>query len=70
MSSQLKSNTMESDLELEWLFCLASTFQTSQRPHPNKAIEIWRPLRFPRTKNRQFIMREWKKALSLAQNQI
>ena len=70
MSSQLKSKMIENDLELEWLLCLASTFQASQRSRPNEPFEAKRPLRFPRTKNRQLFEREWKNELSLARNEL
>jgi hypothetical protein len=70
MSSQLKSKTIENDLELEWLLCLASTFQASQRPHLNEPVEAKRPWRCPRTKNRQLFEREWKNELSLARNEL
>jgi hypothetical protein len=68
VSSQPKSHMIEIDLEFEWLLCLASMLQASQRQHLNKAFEAKRPLRFPRTKNRQFFEREWKNVLSLARN--
>ena len=59
---------IENDLEFEWLLCLASTHQACQSPDRNKVFEAKRPLRFPRTKNRQFFEREWKNVINLARN--
>jgi hypothetical protein len=63
-------NKIETDLEFEWLLCLASTLQASRRPHLAKAARREHPLRFPRTSNRKFFEREWKRALSFARNEL
>jgi hypothetical protein len=70
MASQAISNNFETELEFEWLLCLASTLQASRPPHLAKAARANRPLRFPRTRNRRFLEKEWKKALSFARNEF
>jgi hypothetical protein len=59
-------NKIESDLQFEWLICLASTLQASERPHQAKASQLKLPTQFRRTSHRKFFEREWKKAVSFA----
>jgi hypothetical protein len=51
MSSQLKSKNVMDDLEFEWLLCLASTLESSQRIQPSEAGEALRRWGAPRSKN-------------------
>ena len=59
-------NKIETDLQFEWLLCLSSTLQASERPHLAEASQLKLPVQFRRTSNRRFFEREWKKALSFA----
>jgi hypothetical protein len=70
MASQPMSEKIEIDLEFEWLLCLSSTFQTSRRPYMAGAARANRPQRFPRTRDREFFEREWKRALRFARNEL
>jgi hypothetical protein len=66
MASRTIPNKIESDLQFEWLLCLASTLQASERPQLAAANQLRLPTQFRRTGNRRFFEREWKKALSFA----
>jgi hypothetical protein len=46
--SQLKSNKIDCDLEFEWLPCVASRFQTSQRLRPTEIRGLQRLAEFPK----------------------
>jgi hypothetical protein len=70
MASHAVPNIVESDLEFEWLLCLASTFQASRRPQLAKVAKTNRPLRFPRTRNRKLFEKEWKRVLSFARSEL
>ena len=63
-------NKIETDLEFEWLLCLASTLQASERPRLAEASQLKLPMQFRQTKNRKFFQREWKKALSFARSEL
>jgi hypothetical protein len=47
VSYQPKSNKANHDLEFEWLLCVASRFQTSQRLRPTKIRGIKSLAEFP-----------------------
>jgi hypothetical protein len=66
MASRTIPNKIENDLEFEWLLCLSSTLQASERPHSAAAGQLKLPTEFRRTSNRRFFEREWKKALGFA----
>jgi hypothetical protein len=66
VSSQLKSPTIEDDLEFEWLLCLASTLKASQRLKPTEISKAMRPQKFPRPKNRKFFKTKGKKPINPA----
>jgi hypothetical protein len=66
MASRTIPNKIENDLEFEWLLCLSSTLQASERPDLAAANQLRLPTQFRRTSNRRFFEREWKKALSVA----
>ena len=70
MVSRTIPNKIEDDLEFEWLLCLASTLQASERPRLAEASQIKLPMQFRRTSNRKFLEREWKKALSFARSEL
>jgi hypothetical protein len=70
VESRAISNQIGTELEFEWLLCLATAFQTSQRPHLAEASGSKLPMQFRRTRNRKFFEREWKKALSFARIQL
>jgi len=70
MASLTVPNKIEADLEFEWLLCLASTLQASERPHLAEASQLKLPMQFRRTSNRKFFEREWKKALSFARSEL
>jgi hypothetical protein len=44
---QVKSKKVNHDVEFEWLLCLASRLQTSQRPRPAEIRGIKKPGEFP-----------------------
>jgi hypothetical protein len=70
MTSRTIPNKIETDLEFEWLLCLASTLQVSQRPQLTKASQLRLPMQFRRTRNRKFFEREWRKAVSFARSEL
>jgi len=70
MAHPTMPNKIETELEFEWLLCLASTLQASRLPRPAKAARANRPLRFPRTSSRKFFEREWKRVLRFARNEL
>jgi hypothetical protein len=47
MPALLKQDKLDHDLEFEWLLCLASRLQSSQRLRPAKAGGIRRPEELP-----------------------
>jgi hypothetical protein len=47
VSSLLKSHKVNHDVEIEWLLCLASRLQASQRLRPTEIRGIQRPGEFP-----------------------
>lgn len=66
MASRIFPNKIESDLQFEWLLCLASTLQASERRRLAEASQLKLPTQFRQTSHRKFFEREWKKALSFA----
>ena len=66
MTSRIITSKLETDLEFEWLLCLASTLQASEHPHLAEAGQFKLPTQFRRTSHRRFFEREWKKTLSIA----
>jgi hypothetical protein len=63
-------NKIDTDLQFEWLLCLASTLQASERPHLGQASQLKLPPHFRRTNHRKFFEREWKKAHSFARAEL
>ena len=47
MPSQLNPDKLDHDLEFEWLLCLASRLETSQRLRPTDVGGLQRPEKFP-----------------------
>jgi hypothetical protein len=70
MSSQLQSKNVMDDLEFEWLLCLASTLESSQRIHPGEAGEALRRWGVPRNKNRNLFESVFKKAFDPARKEM
>jgi hypothetical protein len=70
MPSQLKSKKVQGDLEFEWLLCLASTLESSQRIQRNEAGEAPRRRGFPRGKNQTLFESVFKKALDLVRKEF
>jgi len=70
MSSHLKSNKINDDLEFEWLICLASALTTSQRQHSPEVAKALRPPGFPGAKHRKVVGRELKKGFHHARKEL
>jgi len=66
MPSPLKSKRVKDDVEFEWLLCLASTLESSQRVLPTEAGEAPRPRGLPGVKNQKLFESMLKKAFDLA----
>lgn len=62
--SPLKSPTIEDDLALEWLLCLASTVEASKRLRLTEVSETPRHEEFPHAGNRKFVKTKGEKAVN------
>ena len=66
MRSPLNSKRVKDDQEFEWLLCLASTLESSQRMLPTGAGEVTRRRGLPRRKDQTLFEKMLKKAFDLA----
>jgi hypothetical protein len=70
MLSHLESKKVKDDLELEWLLCLASTLESSQRIQPTEAGVAPRHTGLPRSENQKSIESLLKKAFNLSRKDL
>jgi hypothetical protein len=66
MRSPLNSKRVKDDQEFEWLLCLASTLESSQRLLPTGAGEVTRRRGLPGRKDQTLFEKMLKKAFDLA----
>ena len=66
MRSPLNSKRVKDDQEFEWLLCLASTLESSQRMLPAEAGELTRRRGLPGCKDQTLFEKMLKKASDLA----
>ena len=70
MPSPLTSKRVKDDLEFEWLLCLASTLESSQRRLPTEAGEVPGRRGLPAGKNQKLFESLLKKAFNLARREL
>jgi hypothetical protein len=70
MPSQFNSKRVLDDLEFEWLLCLASTLEFSQRIQPSEAGETQQRWGIPRSKRQNLFESASKKPFDLTRKEM